>query len=486
MSCSHKNCKLDIYHNNKCILHSDKEDKDINKFWKQIQKDLSEKYKCIQGNEELDNYEVIYEHVIFPIFQKDLEYDHIDPISETSNFYFTYHHIVPDGYCSKDDEEYEFTDKLIERCNVHFNHCTFLEEVNLQRYDFQFSVTFFDCTFLQEVYLSNTVNAQIDFRDCKFKNQVLDLTNKIFNESFFLIYCENIDTLNLTNTEFKNTTSFSGSKLKNIKFNETYFEGMSIFVKVHFLENTKFEYCTFEENVFFNDARIYKSIDIRHAIFKKEVTFLDIVNQDDKNLTSSNIANRETVRIIKHSFEKQDNIIEANKFYALEMQKREEELNDIKSMDYNFWERLVFKIHGISSNHSQDWKLALFWIIIFGFFSGVIDFYSINHNGNLPHITITGLFGLVVFLPILYWIYNQVRYFKKLILPMLFIVLTYSAYATLTHDYCLDIFYTKTINPFSIMKSEDPINIVQLIFKAIFAYLIYQFIISIRQNTRRK
>jgi len=42
------------------------------------------------------------------------------------------------------------------------------------------------------------------------------------------------------------------------------------------------------------------------------------------------------------------------------------------------------------------------------------------------------------------------------------------------------------INPFSIMTSKEPITLGLLIFKITIAYLIYQFIVSVRQNTRRK
>ena len=49
----------------------------------------------------------------------------------------------------------------------------------------------------------------------------------------------------------------------------------------------------------------------------------------------------------------------------------------------------------------------------------------------------------------------------------------------------LDVIADK-INPFSIMTSKDPITFGLLMFKITIAYLIYQFIVSVRQNTRRK
>ena len=42
--------------------------------------------------------------------------------------------------------------------------------------------------------------------------------------------------------------------------------------------------------------------------------------------TDIKVKNRETARKIKDTFEKQNNIIEANRFYKLEMKEREKEL----------------------------------------------------------------------------------------------------------------------------------------------------------------
>jgi len=71
------------------------------------------------------------------------------------------------------------------------------------------------------------------------------------------------------------------------------------------------------------------------------------------------------VKKIKNFFDSSNNIIEANRFYKLEMQAKEEELN--KNHKSNFLEWLIFKTHDISSNHSQRWFLSLFWIVILTF-----------------------------------------------------------------------------------------------------------------------
>ncbi|MEA2017253.1 MAG: hypothetical protein U9N59_02290, partial [Campylobacterota bacterium] len=178
------------------------------------------------------------------------------------------------------------------------------------------------------------------------------------------------------------------------------------------------------------------NFNLDNTFFKDEANFLDIKNKDNDKLESKNIANRETARIIKHSFEKQDNIIEANRFYALKMKKREEELLDELTTKCNSFKKLlfvdlpeyiVFLIHKISSNHSQSWIFPLFWIII-------VTIFNIDTNAQ--------------------------------------------------NIFILDNIANK-VNPFSIMTDCTPLTFTELIYKITIAYLIYQLIISIRQNTRR-
>ena len=56
------------------------------------------------------------------------------------------------------------------------------------------------------------------------------------------------------------------------------------------------------------------------------------------------------------------------------MQKREEEV----SKEKNWLDLIVFKFHKISSNHSQDWLLSLFWIISLTFITSFIKVIDCN------------------------------------------------------------------------------------------------------------
>jgi hypothetical protein len=204
------------------------------------------------------------------------------------------------------------------------------------------------------------------------------------------------------------------------------------------------------------------------------------------------VANRETAKIIKSFYEYSNNIIEANKFYALEMKEREKELTkDIENKEKRdlktFIDYIIFKLHGISSNHSQDPFLAFYWIIIFGITASLYEIYLLcTCSFSIINMITVNLF---ISAPI---IINRVietnidRYtkyylFVLYLLNYFFIVINCSPIKLEN-----TVSFAKTINPFSIMKGTDDIDIVQLFFKITIAYLIYQFIVSVRQNTRRK
>lgn len=481
-TCIIKNCQLDIYNDVRCILHSDKKDKDVDKFWEQIQDDLYSKYKCKQGQEEIDSFDIQYNSVVFPKFQKDYLYDPHDSTLEVSNFYFKHYKILEDGCCSKDEESESYTNKLIEECNIRFNNCTFLDKVNLERYNFKESIIFHNCIFEKKICLKDIFNAYVEFRDCDFKNNELNLYDKNFNETFILVDCKNIKKINVTNSVFEKGTSFLKSSFMDTVFFNTRFKDIAVFVESTFEKSVDFKYTFFEKNVFFKNAIFEKKLNLENSIIKEEANFLHIKQKNGKELKLENISNRETARIIKNSFEKQNNIIEANKYYALEMEKKTEELKNEK----NTIEKFIFNIHGLSSNHSQDPLRAFFWIIILGIISATIDFFSMIHFGRYIHGQPYMIVGLIVFVPLLFCIINIIKD-KNFVLSFLILFLMLSSYCLITKDfYTFCSLFTKTINPFSMMFSNDSINLIQLIFKAIFAYLYYQLIVSIRQNTRRK
>ncbi len=311
------------------------------------------------------------------------------------------------------------------------------------------NVYFYNCKFLALIDFSNLSNMKnILFEDCKFYEDTKFIKLNIDSE-FILTHSTFYKACIINSSIFNNLVDFTRTKFNQLSLDFTKFKDITIFRK-----------CEIEDTLCLVNTNFYDRVD-----------FLDITLK---------MANRETARIIKDSFEQQNNIIEANKFYALEMKEREKEL----SWKNDFFEKLIFSFHGLSSNHSQNWLLPIFWIVFFGLLNSYfqpLNFYTMNYVDVLYKEFFVGLLAsLTTFVFLLSLIQHKIYYNY---VSSFFIILF--VYLVFTNDiYFSD--FANSVNPFSIMTKGEELTFGILIYKIILAYLIYQLIISIRQNTRRK
>ncbi|MCT7554386.1 hypothetical protein [Aliarcobacter butzleri] len=416
--CSCEDCNLEVFENSdKCILHCEKDDWfKYNNFNEKDEKIFISFFGCA-NNWELSSERIdLFWNTLNKTLKENIE----------NNFLkFTLKNIIfPSMGINKSYTE------------VEFHKIKYFELKN--------------CTFLDIIDMSDFFSVQnLEINDCKFKENVF-FKEKIFKGQFFFQNNEVFKNIDFFNMRFNGTCSFTNNKFKN---------------------ELKYNYIIFNDLVIFNNSDI-EDLFLQNTFFRKESNFLDI--------KLSKVGSRETARIIKDSFEKQNNIIEANKFYALEMKEREKELEKDKKSGKNIFEWLVFKIHGLSSNHSQDWTLALFWILSFTFTFLTMEFVNTHY---LTHTVDYILIDMIIFLGFVYGNYLIIEYEK--INKFLYIGIYYIFYGFFSQDWLLKCFSNK-LNPFSIMTGNEELTFSGLIYKIIIAYLIYQLIISIRQNTRRK
>ncbi|MDX4026752.1 pentapeptide repeat-containing protein, partial [Aliarcobacter skirrowii] len=251
------------------------------------------------------------------------------------------------------------------------------------------------------------------------------------------------------------------------------------FYNTSFVKYNDFRFTTFNQSVNFSKAK-FNYIDFSDTNFLSFVDFSEISNIENKQIECKKIKNRKTARVLKSKLDEANNIIESNYFYSIEMKKREEELEEDLKYGKNFFEWMVFKIHGLSSNHSQDWLLSLFWILSFTFTFLTIEFVNTYY---LTHTVDYILIDMIIFLGFVYGNYLIIEY--KKINKFYYIGIYYIFYGFFSQDWLLK-FFSNKLNPFSIMTGNEELTFSALIYKIIIAYLIYQFIVSIRQNTRRK
>lgn len=331
-----------------------------------------------------------------------------------------------------------------------------------------------------QIVLENcTFDKEFKIMNCKELNN-LSFNNSVFNSKCKIVECE-IENVYFQQTKFSELVGFDSSIFGKTNFRNTRFNKLARFNKTKFLKNVNFDYTYFNEESIFTNSIFYEKLNLKKAFFLNSGRFLNINEEEKFNETIQikkykiNLENRETARIIKDSFEQQNNFIEANKFYVLEMKEREKELNVDRKNGKNLYEWLVFKVHQISSNHSQDWALSLFWIFIVGFLTSLFNFY-INNSFSL-----SSFIGVVILVSYSLWL-DYISKKENEIKSIFLLVLFYMIYIYETKDIYLNDF-VKVINPF--VKFND-LNLLDLLSKVTIAYLIYQLIISIRQNTRRK
>lgn len=138
----------------------------------------------------------------------------------------------------------------------------------------------------------------------------------------------------------------------------------------------------------------------------------------------------------------------------------------------------------ITSNNSESWSLALFWIVIFEILATMIEYSFVHQTPDIMMHIPDGVYseiiiGLIVTIYIWLCMYNLVFWDKTSILYLILFGFI-GVYLITTHDFVFDLFI-KNINIFRLIQSDTGINlIIQLFFKIIIFYLIYQLIRSLR------
>lgn len=454
---------------NKCILHSSKDkDSPIN----------NDDFSLILTNlihENLEN-ELTLSDINFP---KEFNYQLILNLSNNITFW----------YCTFNEQCFD-TELDLNSCKkIHFMSCIFNEQwIHFNIHDICYS----ECKFNNNLFFHRDCSNQAN------KIHTICIQKSDIYHKFDLDFsAENIEPCEISMLDFSDTIFHKKLEIKdciisNINFINTKFKGLADFYKTIFTDKTFFHKTTFEDIVVFTESRFKESVDFqyttfaklalfRKTIFEKSVNFIDSIFSEEANFLDmeADVKNRETARIIKHSFEQQDNIIEANRFYTLEMEEQEKEL----TWKNNFSEKIIFVFHKLSSNHSQSWILTLFWIINITLGVTFLQFEIIMEQNLLYSISIIYITITLILIGGLAILEISKKY--KLLFALIFTTIYYFIYAVSSNDFNL-CFVANNLNPFSIMTGKETLTIGILFYKITMAYLIYQLILSIRQNTRRK
>lgn len=313
----------------------------------------------------------------------------------------------------------------------------------------------------------------------------LSIKKTIFEENFKLHKCK-IDEVAIEDTDFIKNADFymsifaSGTLTKNqkdniknndIRFKSINFESLALFGDTEFKKKLIFKYVTFKGHNHFKSAKLHKGLDLEYTNIQNEINFYGL------NILDTSTTSQETYRVIKHQFEKLGNKIEANKYHALELEQKGKELE--KEPSKNWQEYLVFKLHAMSSEHSTNWLLALLWIVMIGFLTTILE----KSPYLLNVLPLSFLFAFALF--------EKVT--SRLMVFLIF--------------FALVLFFSNEIFLKDIMQNMSLINLnstpepeiikeavksqnwwktfVVFLNKISLGYLYYQFVMSVRKDTRK-
>lgn len=354
------------------------------------------------------------------------------------------------------------------------------------------NVLYQNCQFREDVssYLDDDHTATLDiplFNNCSFDKTLsfgnISLKKPVFNntdnhlikihklrienckiEEKFVLNKLNADYLLIGNSEFKSKLELKEGLIHEVELINTNFNGLfdsysTEYGRFYCFKNIFSDFVGFERCKF---ALLQGSNELNQISIFRYVTFLSFTNfrnstfghgldLEDTNLKEapnflniellSNNTNRETLRIIKDSFDKIGNHIEANKFFVLEMSKYKQSLSENPLNQ----EKLIFWLNEKTSNFGQSYLLPILWIV---FFSVIYYLLVLGHESNL-------LYELV---PTANDVISSVsKVFNGI---------------------------AANIMPFKKLLREG-MEFISLVFYVIFASLIWQTIVAVKRHTRR-
>lgn len=300
-----------------------------------------------------------------------------------------------------------FNSKMLKNhYSVLYFGCTFHEDVTSYRHsekDEKYTIEeqlFYDCNFLKAAIFQSVIFKKPIFNNSGMENlniHKLHLLDCEIEGKFVLNDCELgyfytedslfkskfefksnvVNAFGISNTNFSKVVDAYNTNFTKFEIRKSIFDDFVGFEMCEFGKKnsddtsllTKFTYATFLSFVNFRNTKFHSGLDIENINLKEAPNFL-------KTYISPQNSNRETFRIVKNSFDKTGNYIEANKFFALEMSKYKNELN----WKENWQELLVFKINHIISNYGQSYTRPTAILILISILYYLL---TLGHDANI-------------------------------------------------------------------------------------------------------
>ncbi|CAA6822155.1 MAG: Unknown protein [uncultured Sulfurovum sp.] len=371
------------------------------------------------------------------------------------------------------------------------------------------------CNFWEE-HEDLSFNKKVNFSQCHFVGDV-DFSNVSFKEDVDFYKADFNATVNFLKSTFEKEVNFFGTQFRDesnfyhtvfqekTNFNEVTFHKKTVFHQVNFIKRAFFSLVSSKYRITFFDCFAkkisFKYSRIENAYFvNNHFEYLNLHGVAiETPFLSDNIideAERETFAYIKHFYNKGDDYISANYYYAREMSAYQKQLFPKSNASFlkktydwfkkpNLSDKLVFGFSKLASNFGQNIFLPLYWIL----FSAAL-FVGLKGENSQNFI----LFSTTLFLIFFFLDYLFGTIFKKQKSKDLIWLLAQATFSLVTvglylHHGTFIADLAKVINPVQMFKGTSTycqgIELSCLLLRVFIATMVYHFIIASQQGVKR-
>ncbi|MCK5678108.1 MAG: pentapeptide repeat-containing protein, partial [Flavobacteriaceae bacterium] len=293
---------------------------------------------------------------------------------------------------------------------------------------------------------------------------------------------------------FKYATFYDDADFSGVTFhNNIYFFGAKFYADTNFIGTVSKELIDFSEISF-------KKLNLWNARFN-EVNFSGlsgIKNNKQVTINKVHFRNKESARLIKSHFEKQNNITDANKYFQIEQEIYIDYLRLRKPNEpQKNLSLITLYLNKWVSNFGTDWvrSILLLFMLSYLFMRFYIDFDKhLSIDEPIKHFTRVSDIQYIWTMFVSWGLLYLSTFFKSdkfIFSSLIFLGIIIGLIGLNTYDNVLAIQnyiiqLTNPINAFKNMNLFEGIELYGAIVRIIVVTIIYQFIVAFRQNTRRK
>ena len=419
--------------------------------------------------------------------------------------------------------------------DISFASVKFNKSVHLEKSTFNGYISFSGAQFQEEVHLKSNIFNNIFSFDKVIVDADITFINSIFNNQVFFSSTVFNENANFNNVVFKNKLDCTRIAFNGYaNFTEASFLGDTHFDKSEFKKKTYFKESTFHDYVSFKGVTFKDYANFRKCAFKARATLRGIRSKDLVNFSNSSFydldlentqfsnanylhisgltkdsshkvtaskehfTNKESARLIKTHFEKQNNITESNKYFQIEqelyidhLKRSTTEPNKLPTLTTLYLSKLI-------SNFGTDWIRALLLLFSMGMVFMLIyvglDTYLSAENTDIKHFTRTADILYIILMITAYFAFYTSTFYKdekSSFWVFISIGLVIATIAICNYSHALEIqnYIIQLTNPINAFKQIDlyeGVEIYGLIVRIVITVIMYQLVIAFRQHTRRK